>query len=80
MLTDQQSLLDKSLAQAESRVTETEIEVLRLSAARREDASERLRELGSAELELADRRRALSERVARLDIGAPVSGTVRGCR
>lgn len=104
-LTDQQSLLDKGLAQAprilaiqreearlsgqvgelaaaraqaESRVTETEIEVLRLSAARREDASERLRDIGSAELELAERRSALSERVARLDIRAPVSGTVLG--
>ena len=104
-LTDQQSLLDKGLAQAprilaiqreearlsgqvgelaaaraqaESRATKTEIGVLRLSAARREDASERLRDIGTAELELAERRSALSERVARLDIRAPVSGTVLG--
>jgi len=65
-------------AQAESRVTETEIEVLRLTAARREEASQQLRDIGSAELELAERRRAIAERIARLDIRAPVSGTVLG--
>ncbi len=65
-------------AQAESRVTETEIEVLRLTAARREEASQQLRDIGSAELELAERRNAILERIARLDIRAPVSGTVLG--
>lgn len=70
--------LTASRAQAESRVTETEIEVLRLTAARREEASEQLRDIGSAELELAERRSAIAERIARLDIRAPVSGTVLG--
>ncbi len=65
-------------AGAEGRVTEIDIEVLRLSAARREEASGQLRDIGSSELELAERRRALAERVARLDIRAPVAGTVLG--
>ena len=65
-------------AQAEGRITEAEMEILRLGAVRREEASEQLRDTGSAELELAERRRALLERIARLEIRAPVAGVVLG--
>ena len=65
-------------AQSEGRVTEIEIEVLKLAAARREDANSQLREIGYRQLELAERRRALLEQIARLDILAPVSGIVLG--
>lgn len=65
-------------AQAEGRDTELDLEILRLAAARREEASTLLRDIGSSELELAERRRALTERIARLDIRAPVGGTVLG--
>jgi HlyD family secretion protein len=37
-----------------------------------------LRDIGQTELELAERRRSLTERVSRLDIRAPVSGQVLG--
>lgn len=104
-LADQQSLLDRGLAQAsrvlalqreqarlegqigaliaetataESRITETEIEILRLSDTRREEAIARLRDLQFRELELAEQRRALLQRMERLDIRAPVSGIVYG--
>jgi HlyD family secretion protein len=104
-LTDQQSLLDKGLAQAsrvsalqreeaqllgnvgelassraqaEGRATEVELEILRLAAVRREEANTQLRDIGPQELELAERRRALVERISRLDIRAPVSGLVLG--
>ncbi len=65
-------------AASEGRITEIEIEVLRLGAARREEANSQLRDLGFRELELAERRRALAERILRLDIVAPVSGIVLG--
>ena len=65
-------------AQAEGRITEIEIESLKLATARREDAITRLRDLQYRELELAEKRRALRERLARLDITAPVSGIVYG--
>lgn len=65
-------------AQSEGRVTEIEIEVLKLAATRREEANTQLRDIGYRELELAERRRALTERIARLDIVAPVSGIVLG--
>ena len=65
-------------AQAEGRITEIEIDALRLAAARREEANAQLRDIGYRELELAERRRALAEQIARLDIVAPVSGIVMG--
>ncbi len=104
-LADQQSLLDRGLAQAsrvlalqreqarlggqigsltadaaaaESRITETQIEILRLSDTRREEAITRLRDLQFRELELAEQRRALLQRLDRLEIRAPVSGIVYG--
>ena len=67
-----------SRAQAEGRATEVDLEILRLAAQRREDASTQLRDIGQTELELAERRRSLTERIARLDIRAPVSGQVLG--
>jgi HlyD family secretion protein len=102
-LADQQTLLDKGLAQAsrvsalqreqarlvgtlgeviatsagaEGRITEIEIEILRIQAQRREEASEALSQLEGRELELVERRRALRQRRDRLDIRAPVSGAV----
>ncbi|MFT7057666.1 MAG: HlyD family secretion protein [Pseudorhodobacter sp.] len=67
-----------SRAQAEGRITELETEALRLAAGRREEANTKLRDIGYQELELAERRRALTERIARLDVVAPVSGIVLG--
>ena len=65
-----------SRAQSESRITETEIEILRLEASRREEASTQLPDIGYRELELAEQRRALLETISRLEIRAPVSGIV----
>ena len=102
-LADQQSLLDRGLAQAarvlnlqreeasldgrrgeliaasaqaQERVTEIDIEILKLGTIRREDAITRLRDLQVRELELAEQRQALLTRLNRLDITAPVSGVV----
>lgn len=65
-------------AQAEGRITELDLEILRLAASRREEASTLLRDIGSSEIELTERRRALLERIARLDVRAPVAGVVLG--
>ena len=65
-------------AQSEGRVTEIELEIVRIAAERREEANTQLRDIGSSELELAERRRALAERIDRLDIRAPVAGVVLG--
>lgn len=102
-LKDQQSLLDRGLAQASRvlalereaarldgqvgalqadraaaliRQRELEIQRLRLSAERREEAETQLSDVGYRELELAERRRSLTEQIGRLEIRAPVAGIV----
>lgn len=70
--------LKSTRAQAEGRITEIEIEKLGLQSQRREDAGTDLRDVAYRELELAERRRSLTERVERLEIRAPVSGVVFG--
>lgn len=70
--------LTANRAANEGRKTEIGLEILRRAAARREEASQQLRDIGSQELELAERRRALAERIDRLDIRAPVAGVVLG--
>ena len=72
--------LKASKAQAEGRITEIEIEILKLGTRRREEAITRLRDLRYQELELAEQRRSLKDRLDRLDITAPVSGIVYGLR
>ncbi len=64
--------------QSEERTTEIDIQMLSLAASRREEASTQLRDIGSQELELAERRRALIEQILRLEVRAPVSGIVLG--
>lgn len=68
--------LDATRAEAEGRMTEIDIEMLKRGSTRREDANAQLRDLGYRELELAERRRALTEQIDRLEIRAPVSGIV----
>jgi HlyD family secretion protein len=68
--------LDASRAEAEGKVTEIDLEILKRGSNRREEANTQLRDLGYRELELAERRRSLIEQIARLDIRAPVAGIV----
>lgn len=77
-LAGRQGELAAAVAQAEGRITEIEIEILRIGSARREEASTQLRDLQFNEIELTERRRALMLRLDRLDIRAPVSGIVYG--
>lgn len=70
--------LQAELARTEGQVTEIEIEMTGLDTARREEATTELRQVGPMLLELAERRRALRERIDRLEIRAPVAGIVLG--
>ena len=67
-------------AQAEGRITEIRIERLTLQSKRREDANTELRDVAFRELDLTEQSRSLTERIARLDIRAPVSGLVLDLR
>lgn len=70
--------LDAARAGAEARLTEIAAETLRRAAADREAASAELRDIAPQEAELAERHRALSDRIARLTVTAPAAGRVLG--
>jgi HlyD family secretion protein len=68
--------LQSSVAQARGRITEAEIEIIRLETTRREEAIASLRDLQLQRFDLSERRRFLLTQLAQLDIRAPVSGVV----
>ncbi|MAM63882.1 HlyD family type I secretion periplasmic adaptor subunit [Maritimibacter sp. UBA3975] len=75
-LEGQRGELTAMIAQNRGRMTEIEIDILKLEQVRREEAIQNLRDLGYRELELAERRRALIAQLGRLDIRAPLSGAI----
>ncbi|MEM8581173.1 MAG: HlyD family type I secretion periplasmic adaptor subunit [Pseudomonadota bacterium] len=77
-LSGQMGELSAQVAQAEGRITETDIEILKLDSGRREEAITTLRDLQFRELELREERRALMERMDRLEVSSPVGGIVYG--
>ncbi|WP_319824997.1 HlyD family type I secretion periplasmic adaptor subunit [Thalassovita sp.] len=70
--------LKSDRAQAEGRITEIEIEILKMETRRREEAITTLRDMEYREQESAEKRRAIQQKLDRLDIRAPVSGVVYG--
>ena len=75
-LTGESGALTAQIAQARGRITEIELQIVGREATRREEAIAELRDLKTTEAELKERRLALRERLSRLDIRAPRSGTV----
>lgn len=67
-------------AEAAGRITESRIEISALLAASRERAEADLRDVAARQLELAERSKALAERIDRLDVRAPASGLVLGLK
>lgn len=72
--------LTARIAEARGRIAAIAIEVIKLTDSRREEAITTLRDLRFSEIDLTQRRLQLYERLSRLDVRAPVSGTVFGTR
>ena len=70
--------LTADVAQFRGQIASFEIERLKLETTRRENAIVELRDIEFRELELAEQRRSLLERLARMDIRAPVGGIIYG--
>ncbi len=70
--------LSAETAQAEGRIGELALQALTLQARHRAEAEAEMRDTGIRALELAERRSALSARIERLTLRAPVSGRVHG--
>ena len=77
-LSGQVGELTAQKAQAEGRITEIEIETLKLGSRRREEAITTLRELQYREIELTENRRTIQDQLNAMEIRAPVSGIVYG--
>lgn len=65
-------------AEARERSTEIDTEILRLETTGREEAITELRDVRFRAFELIERRQAIREKLARLEIRAPVGGIVYG--
>ena len=70
--------MDAQRAEAESRIGQTRIELLQLRDSQSEEAIARLRDLQPREMDMHEKRRALAERLRRLDVRAPVAGVIHG--
>ncbi|WP_298850143.1 HlyD family type I secretion periplasmic adaptor subunit [uncultured Ruegeria sp.] len=77
-LTGEIGRLEAAVARLKGQIASTEIQIVELTATRREEAITTLRDVQAQVSELSERRLSLSERLTRLDIRAPVSGTVYG--
>ncbi len=77
-LSGQSGQLRSQKAQAEGRIAELNLEMLAIGTQGREEAITRMRDLQFRELELTEQRRALIERLGRMNITAPVAGIVYG--
>lgn len=75
-LTGEIGRLEAAVARLTGQITATDIEIVTLQASRREQAISELRDAQIQAIELAERRLSLNERLSRLDIRAPVTGTV----
>lgn len=65
-----------SMAQAQGKISETELQILQISEDLRADAMKELREIDGKEAELLERRTIAEDQLQRIDLRAPVSGTV----
>jgi HlyD family secretion protein len=70
--------VEAAIAENKGKIAEIEIQRVRLASKAREDAIAELRELEFQEIETREKRRQLLDRMARLYLRAPVSGTVYG--
>ncbi|MEO1952786.1 HlyD family type I secretion periplasmic adaptor subunit, partial [Thioclava sp.] len=77
-LTGEIGRLNSVIAEARVRISALEIEVVGLSEDRREAAITQLRDLQYNEISLVERETTLREKLARLDVRAPVDGVVFG--
>ncbi len=70
--------IDARTAENRARISEIEIEILRLTTQLRKDAIAELRDLEFREIELREHRAKFKDEIARLELRAPVSGLVYG--
>ncbi|MBM9595873.1 HlyD family type I secretion periplasmic adaptor subunit [Roseitranquillus sediminis] len=79
-LTGEIGKLEADIARSRGRISGLTIEELKLETTRREEAITTLRDLDFRQIELAEQRLSLRERLMRMEVRAPVSGVIYGSR
>lgn len=72
--------LTATIAQLRGQIAALDIQQLKLTTARREEANATLSDLQYREIELAERRLSIHETLSRMEIRSPVSGVVYGSK
>jgi HlyD family secretion protein len=65
-----------SVAQAQGKIAETELQIIQISEDLRAEAMKELREIDGKEAELTERQTIAQDQLQRIDLRSPVSGTV----
>lgn len=77
-LMGQKAAVDATIAASLGQVSQIDIEILRLTATRQQEAVGELRDVENKIAELSEQRKALEKKISRLDLRAPLSGIVHG--
>lgn len=77
-LTGERAATEASIAAGLGQIAQLDVEVLRLTATRQQEALSELSDIENKLAELAEGRKALEARIARLDLRAPLDGIVHG--
>ena len=75
-LDGQKGRLIASLAQAQGKIAETELQIIQIDAALHEEVTKELREIQGRSAELVERRVAAEDQMRRVDLRAPIAGFV----
>ncbi len=77
-LVGQKAETEASVAGSLGQIAQLDVEVLRLTSARQEEAVSELRDIENKIAELREQRKALAATIARLDLRAPLDGIIHG--
>lgn len=78
VLVGQKAETEASIAASLGQIAQLDVEVLRLTSTRQEEAVSELRDIENKIAELSEQRKALAAKIARLDLRAPLDGIIHG--
>lgn len=77
-LVGQKAGTDASVAASLGQIAQLDVEILRLTATRQQEAVSELRDIENKIAEISEQRKALDTKIARLDLRAPLDGLIHG--
>lgn len=77
-LVGQKAETEASIAASLGQIAQLDVEILRLTSERQEEAVSELRDIENRIAELSEQRKAVAKKIARLDMRAPLDGIIHG--